>query len=435
MSKDNPQILVLSSVDPHIGSAVVAEDQYKRLKKAGFDVDFMTLYPVENHPEYIYVYKSHKLKKWTWTNILRKITDNNRFIEKYRYRAPMFGFFYRKETQPQVSVRDIVKAINKQYNVVIVFFWQGMLTFKSIEAIFDKLHCLFVFRCVDYSPIAGGCHFPGDCRNFEIGCGNCPGIGSRKLNDFTRFNVVYRKRVYEKIKPVVCGNGYMQTVYDRSYLLKDYDRRFRSYFTLDLKHFSEQDRNEARKLFNLPQMGKYIVLFGAQNLNDERKGVSYLLQALKILHEKMSVEDRQKVLLLLAGRSIEEIKDKLYFKYRHIGFVKADMLPMMYSAADVFLSPSVNDAGPSMVNQSLACGTPVVSFEIGTAIDYVKDKNTGYCAKLRDAEDYAIGIEKLFRLSRQDYLAMRKKCRRISEELSSPAKELEIFEEIFEKYL
>ena len=435
MSKENPQILVLSSVDPHRGPAVVAEDQYKRLKKAGYDVDFMTLYPVEDHPEYLFVYKTKKVKKWTFTNILRKITDNNRFVQKHRYRDPQACFFYRKETNVQVSTRDIVNSIKKKYDVVVVYFWQEMLTFKSIEAIYDKLRCLFIFRCVDYSPMAGGCHFTGDCKNFETGCGNCPGIGSNKLNDFTRFNVKYRKRVYEKVKPVVSGNGYMQTFYDRSYLLKDYDRRVRTYFTLDLNHFCEQDRNDSRKLFEIPITGKFIILFGAQSLSDERKGVSYLLNALKILYDKLNEEDRNRILLVLAGRSIDEIKDKLCFDYKHLGFVKADLLPRMYSAVDVFLSPSVNDAGPSMVNQSLACGTPVVSFEMGTAIDYVKDRNTGYCAKLRDSEDFANGIEEIFRMSDSDYQIMRKECRIVSENLSSSDRELKMYKEIFEKYL
>lgn len=429
MSKENPKILVLSSVDPHRGPAVVAEDQYKRLKKAGYDVDFMTLYAVEGHPEYIYVYKNIKIRLISLTYYLYKLGFN-------RYTKGGNGtFFYRKETNVQVSTRDIVNAIKKKYDVVVVYFWQEMLTFKSIEAIYDKLHCLFIFRCVDYSPMAGGCHFTGDCKNFETGCGNCPGIGSNKLNDFTRFNVKYRKRVYEKVKPVVSGNGYMQTFYDRSYLLKDYDRKVRTYFTLDLNHFYEQDRNEARKLFGIPITGKFIILFGAQSLCGERKGVSYLLNALKILYDKLNEEDRNRILLVLAGRSIDEIKDKLCFDYKHLGFVKADLLPMMYSAVDVFLSPSVNDAGPSMVNQSLACGTPVVSFEMGTAIDYVKDRNTGYCAKLRDSEDFANGIEKIFRMPETDYQIMRNECRIVSEDLSSSDRELKMYKDIFEKYL
>lgn len=435
MSKDNPRILVLSSVDPHIGPAVIAEEEYKMLKRAGYEVDFMTLLPVESHPDYIHVYKSSLEKKLTYTNILRKITDNNRFIKQYRHVAPGFFFFYRKEIQPPVSVRDIVKAIKKEYDVVVVFFWQGMLTFKTIEAIYDKLHCLFIFRCVDYSPMTGGCHFTGDCRNFETGCGYCPAIRSRKLDDFTRFNISYRKRVYEKVKPVVSGNGYMQTFYDRSFLLKDYERRVRNFFTLDLIIYSEQDRTEARSAFEIPQSGRFVILFGAQHLNDERKGVKYLLQALRILYDRLNEKERQSILLLLAGKSVDEIKDKLCFEYRYLGYVKADMLPMMYSAADIFLSPSVNDAGPSMVNQSLACGTPVVAFEMGTALDYVKGRNTGYCAKLRDAEDYAQGMEKIFRLSEQEYLAMRQECRRISEDLSSQDRRIAMYKDIFEKYL
>lgn len=272
MSKEKPQILVLSSVDPHRGPAVIAEDQYKRLKKAGYDVDFMTLYAVEGHPEYIYVYKNQTERRRTLTAVLRKITDHNRFVARHRYRDPQSAFSYRKETNVLISTKDIVRAIKKKYDVVEVFFWQEMLTFKSIDAIYDKLHCLFIFMCVDYSPMAGGCHFTGNCKNFETGCGYCPGIGSNKLNDFTRFNVNYRKQVCEKIKPVVCCNGYMETFFDRSYLFKDYPRRVRTYFTLDLNHFCELDRMESRKEFGIQQSGKFVLLFGSQSLSDERKG-------------------------------------------------------------------------------------------------------------------------------------------------------------------
>ena len=50
------KILLISSVDPSIGPAVVAEDFYNRLKKNGYDVDFMTPYPVKERSEYLYVY-------------------------------------------------------------------------------------------------------------------------------------------------------------------------------------------------------------------------------------------------------------------------------------------------------------------------------------------------------------------------------------------
>ena len=48
-----PTILVLTSVNPHKGPAVVAETAYQAFLHQGFDVDFMCPYPVDGHPEYL----------------------------------------------------------------------------------------------------------------------------------------------------------------------------------------------------------------------------------------------------------------------------------------------------------------------------------------------------------------------------------------------
>lgn len=128
-----------------------------------------------------------------------------------------------------------------------------MLSFKTIEAIYDKLHCQFYFRCVDYSPMSGGCHFVGDCQKYMTGCGACPAIYSEKENDFTRFNVEYRKRVYEKVKPIVTGNTYMMRFYDRSYLLKDYDRKMRCLPLVDNNMYSPRNKIFVRQKYKIPE--------------------------------------------------------------------------------------------------------------------------------------------------------------------------------------
>ena len=51
-NKKLPTILVLTSVDPHNGPAVVAENFYRAFLNQGFSVDFMCPYPVDGHPEY-----------------------------------------------------------------------------------------------------------------------------------------------------------------------------------------------------------------------------------------------------------------------------------------------------------------------------------------------------------------------------------------------
>ena len=64
-----------------------------------------------------------------------------------------------------------------------------------------------------------------------------------------------------------------------------------------------------------------------------------------------------------------------------------------------------------MINQSQSCGTPVVSFEIGGALDCIKDKNLGYCAKLKDSIDFAKGIEYIYRLTELESEILRNKNR------------------------
>lgn len=106
------------------------------------------------------------------------------------------------------------------------------------------------------------------------------------------------------------------------------------------------------------------------------------------------------VLLVAIGNDFDKLKPLLPANIDSLGlgFVSKDELPEIYSMCDMYLCSSVNDAGPMMVNQSLCCGTPVVGFAMGACLDGVKDKGTGYCAKLKDSTDFAEGIYKMLNL-------------------------------------
>ena len=409
-----PTILVLTSVNPHKGPAVVAETAYQAFLHQGFDVDFMCPYPVDGHPEYLHIYNGKKNKFGLLFHPIVLMTKMcNRILKQMGMRQQQSGyyFFYRKETNPPIPVKHVINSIRKSYDVVFVVFWQGMLSFQTIEAIYDKFDSQFYFWCVD-----------------------CPAIYSKNEKDFTHFNVEYRKQVYEKVKPIVMGNTYMMRFYDRSYLLKDYDRKMRCLPLVDNNMYSPRNKIFVRQKYKIPENKKFLIFFGSQSLNDERKGIRYLLKALSILYDRLNNEERNNILLILAGRNIESIKDKLCFDYNYLGYVNPIDLPDIYSMSDVFLSPSVNDAGPTMVNQSMACGTPVVAFDMGTAIDVIKGYNTGYCAELRNAEDFAYGIEQIFKMFPEEYQAMCNDCRQLSLSLTSEKAFCDNFLKYYYKY-
>jgi glycosyltransferase involved in cell wall biosynthesis len=426
-STSYPKILLISSVDPNFGPAKVAMDYYRAFVQAGVDIDFLTKYPVEGWPEIKYIYKKQCRFRDKLYRQLYKFTGLNKT-------KPGYCFFYTYEFLPPVPVRRVLSAINKEYDLVLILFWQGMLSFSTINCIYKKLGCQIHFMGVDYSQMAGGCHFTCDCQRYQTGCGECPAIYSGKKKDFTYFNLKFRKEVYETVKPVVYGNLYMrENFYKNSYLLRN-SRVEPSYDIYDMEEFYPMDKSQLRETYDIPKEKHFILFFGCQYLDDKRKGMRYLVDSLKFFWKSLSPHQRNEVLVVVAGKNTNEILSLIDFDSKDVGYVPVRQMPELYSLADVFLSPSIDDAGPMMVNQSLCCGTPVVAFEMGTALESIKDKPTGYCAKMKDSEDFAKGIEYVYKLSNEERQQMQSKCREYAINTFSYAARVKTLLSIFEKY-
>lgn len=425
--KENPKILIISSANPIIGPGRLAWDYYNAISSRGLTVDLLTKSKVEKYSDILYV--EEKKKK----NLAPRII--NKFLSFFTRRRALsnYNFFYKNESNPPVKAELVLKKITKSYDLVLIFFWQELLSFSTVEKIYDKLQCQIHFRCVDYSPMAGGCHFPFNCEKYQTGCGSCPAWESNNPKDFTYYNVLERERVYNKVKPIVYGNSHMQNYYKKSYLLRDYSYEWASPL-IDEKEFYPMDNEELRIKYEIPKSKKFIIFFGAQSVDSPRKGINYLLEALTIFYNKLSKEERNQVLLLIAGKNSLEVKQQLKFPYKGVGYVSVETLPQLYSLADVYLSPSIEDAGPMMVNQSLSCGTPVVAFELGTALDVIKDKETGYCAQVKNAEDFASGIEWIFRMDSQQHTSISENCRKVAIETTSCKARVDNVIGVYRKY-
>ena len=391
------------------------------------EVDFLTKFPVKDHPEILSVFPQPRKRslKERW-NVLR-----SRYLRRFLGQKGDHAFDYGRENRPPVDPFLVTDAIKKQYDVVFVVFWYRLLSYRTIEEIYDKLHCQIHLRCPDNHPVAGGCHFIGDCPRYALGCGECPGL---KKDRFTAFNIEYRRRVLEKVKPVITGNTHMQRIHKGGALLRDYDRLETVFPLVDNTFFHPIPKAEARASMGIYPGKSFVLFFGCNVLDEERKGMRYLVQALQLFRNTLSTEEAGKVLLLVAGRHAAELVKDLPFETRNLGYIPFNELPTVYSAASAFLCPSTDDAGPSMVNQALSCGTPVVSFQIGTALDMVMGRGTGYCARLRDAKDFFTGIKSIFDASGEDYSAMCQECRNIALERTAEDAFVKSFLEIYRKY-
>jgi glycosyltransferase involved in cell wall biosynthesis len=415
-----PKILLISSANPTIGPGHMGMDFFNAFQLYGYDIDFLTKYDVKGHENILYVYKTPP------KNLFAKFRPIlSRFYQVLKnwmglitYPLAGYSFFYKKETEPPVPTEFILNKIQKKYDLVLISFVQGLLSVKTIEDIYDKLNAPIFFLAVDYSHMTGGCHFFFNCSNYITGCGCCPAWNSINYNDFTHFNILFREKIYNKINPVIFGNTYMKSFYDKSYLLKNREST-PLYPVVNESVFCVRDKYQLRKQFDINESKKFILFFGSQNLNDERKGMQYLIDALHLFYNSLTQTQCDSVLVISAGNKNPQLSKLIKFDVLEMGYVSFSVLPKLYSLADLFLSPSIIDAGPMMVNQALSCGTPVVAFEMGTALDVIKNRGTGYCAKNRDSEDFAKGIHQIFRLDKNSYNIMSNKCRQGALETTS----------------
>ena len=279
--------------------------------------------------------------------------------------------------------KDFTKTRAYQMADIIHLHW--------INAGFVNMHHLkkvkkpIVWTMRDMWPMTGGCHYALDCIAYETGCGKCPQLASKFSHDLSKI-VLSRKKKYVPKNIKLVGISIWQSECARkSSLFHDFDIRTISN-NVDCQGFFPIPKDIARKLLGLP-LNKKIILAGAQNMDDFYKGFDKYIQSLNYLENE---QDH----LLFFGKLDTSLLKNSGFEYTSLGYLNDTIsLRLAYSAADVFVAPSLMDAFGKTLAESMACGTPVVCFNATGPKDIVDHKKNGYLAHPFDPQDLARGVK------------------------------------------
>lgn len=291
---------------------------------------------------------------------------------------------------------------------IIVLFNVNLVSCKNLHEIATIAGIPILVMPMDMKEFTGGCHYSWDCKGYTKGCFNCPAVVTSSLKRYASENLAERKRYLKSpLFQFIAASSQLHRQMAESSLLHGAEIP-KILLGMPTDTFCPRDRMAARAALGLPQEPT-IIFLGAMSVAEERKGFSYLLEALELIDHSL----RDTVHIVAIGMAVEAVEKIEGYGKTFLGRVAYEAMPCLYQAADMFVCPSIEDSGPSMINQSILCGTPVVCFEMGVAADLVHTGITGYRARLRDANDLAQGIQSLLKLSKGEKEKMSEQCREL----------------------
>jgi glycosyltransferase involved in cell wall biosynthesis len=261
--------------------------------------------------------------------------------------------------------------------------------FVRIETL-AQLQRPLVWSLHDMWAFTGGCHYTGDCERYQASCGACPQLQSQREQDLSRWVWQRKLNAWRSLDLTIVGlSAWMADCAKASSLLQHH-RIEQIPNGLDTELYRPIDSATARQLLRLPT-DKRLVLFGACHAtSDKRKGFHFLQLALQQLNQ-LTWKDELELVVLGASRPEQPLD--IGFKVHYLGTVQDELTQaLIYSAADVFVLPSIQENLSNMILEALACGTPCVAFNIGGMPDMIEHQMNGYLAQPYEIQDLAQGI-------------------------------------------
>lgn len=360
------------------------------------------------------------------TNTVYRIETNRELlISKLWTKATgHHGFNNKRETHrllawiDEVSP-DIIHMHNIHNHYVNVRVLLEYIAHKNIPCVLTMHDCwTFTGHCAyfDYS----------GCSKWKIGCHDCPSLRDYPKTyapiDPSPWNYRQKKRLFAPLNiTFVSPSRWLCDLQQQSFLKDKPCMVINNGVDLSVFHPTESD---VRKQYRIGQRKMILAVAGGLA---PRKGRDYLLALPNQLH------DDEVLILVGLGKGQERLLPKTS---KIIGIHRtktADELVDLYSEADVFINPTLEDNFPTTNIEALACGTPVVTFKTGGSWECV-DENTGMIVVKGDAEDMLGKIRMVLAKGKSHYQkACVKKAQAMYNKDIQYSKYIELYHKLLEK--
>ena len=383
------------------GAGIAAVRLHKAMLDEGVDSHLLTLHQfradVPKHTRYMpgdgkllpaFFNLIYKIKRGlNYYGLLR--FRHSRMSRKHLKNRPVgFEHFSFPVSEINLLKHPLVKEAD-----VIHLHWvsDGFIDYSSFfrnsrKKIFWTLH--------DMNPFTGGCHHSDDCMKFKEDCKPCIQLKGTIDDNFAAVMLKKKKAALLNIDKnqisIITPSKWMGALSSQSALFRNYQHHVIPN-VIDTDTFNMLNKTEARESLGLP-LYKKIILFNSHHIDNPRKGLKYLIDAMKL-------STRNDILLCASGNIMNT---ETQVSFINLGYLNSESkMAQAYAAADVFVLPSVAENFPNTLCEAILCGTPVVAFNVGGVSEIINSDN-GILVTLKDSSELAKAIDRVVDSNKYD---------------------------------
>lgn len=354
---------------------------------------------------------------------LKCIKAGTNFTEKWH--ALMAQLFDRQGLHSYGTTKRVIQQI-KEYKPNIIHLHNVHGYFLNYPLLFEYLSAAdvpVVWTMHDCWSFTGHCTYYDlvGCEKWKTGCHHCTNLRNYPQSiwlDRSAQNYALKKSVFTSVKNI--------TMVPVSEWLGDMTRQsFMGKYPIHVIHngidtsvFRIKEHSLRQKL-NLE--GKFVVLGVSSNGFAGRKGLNDFIDLSNKLPEEFKI-----IMIGLKEDEFNQLPDKIIGMKRTSN---VDELVDYYNLADVLINPTYSDNFPTTNIESLACGTPVITYRTGGSPEAI-DEKTGVVVAQGNLVALANAI-----IQMKDKPLSSTDCRKRAEENFDKDKCFEEYIELYEELL
>lgn len=263
------------------------------------------------------------------------------------------------------STRNLIEDINN-FKPDVINLHNPLGYTMNIGILFDffkKSALPVVWTIHDVWSITGHC-ITGMCSHWKEGCGRCPNKKEYPAS------FIFDRSKKNRIRKCECFSNVpnLRLVSPSKWLANLVSDTFMNQYGIhvipngiDLNIF-KPIQSEIRSQYNLQNK---IILLSVAGVWTKNKGAEYIYQLTKIM------DDRFAFVMIGENRDRELKENHRIIHIEHT--TNRKQLAQWYTVADLFINPTMGDNFPTVNLESLACGTPVITFDTGGSGEAIGD--------------------------------------------------------------